>query len=83
MAGGLVDQLRAATAAVSDADGWSNLSNVCNWIAKRYPRVDVSAQGYPSLGKFVLGCGEFEVDQRDAGPGRSPIPFVRLRPVVG
>ncbi|WP_067721693.1 OST-HTH/LOTUS domain-containing protein [Nocardia yamanashiensis] len=83
VAGGLVDALREAAAALGDADGWANLSTVCNAITKRHARVDVSQQGYHSLGKFVLGCGAFEVDHRDAGPGRTPTPYVRPAPVHG
>ncbi|SUD49553.1 OST-HTH/LOTUS domain [Nocardia otitidiscaviarum] len=77
---GLLDQLRAATTAKAGPDGWANLSNVCNWIRQRHAAVDVTGTDYPSLGRFILGCGEFEVDHRDGGPDRSAIPYVRVKP---
>ncbi len=73
----LVSQLRNATEAASDEDGWASLAYVGHIITKQSPDFDPRNHGYTKLSDLVAATGLFELDRRYPGEGKPPVIFLR------
>jgi NYN domain/OST-HTH/LOTUS domain len=70
--------LKKAMPAVTDEDGWANLSEVGSRLQKQAPDFDARNYGYSRLSELVKATGFVDVER--TGPGQK-IVIVRLRPL--
>jgi uncharacterized LabA/DUF88 family protein len=73
----LMNQLRNATEAASDEDGWARLANVGHIITKQSPDFDPRTYGYAKLSDLVAATTLFELDRRYPGEGKPAVIYVR------
>ena len=67
-----------AVPAVTDEDGWANLSGVGSHLRKQAPDFEARNYGYPRLSELVEASGIVEVER--TGNGQKVV-RVRLKPL--
>jgi uncharacterized LabA/DUF88 family protein len=68
--------LQTTVEAVSDDDGWAQLSNVGQLLTKRYPDFDPRTYGYHKLSDIITNLPFFETARRSLGKGSCTEIFV-------
>ena len=76
----LVNLLRSAVEAASDADGWSHLGVVGLNLRRESPDFKSSNYGFKKLGDLIIAVSLFEVEKRDNGADNATsCIYVRVR----
>jgi len=73
----LVNQLRNATEAASNDDGWAPLANVGSIITKQSPDFDSRNYGYAKLSDLMTATTLFDIDRRNPGGGKPDVIYIR------
>ena len=73
----LMRQLRNATEAASDEDGWAALAYVGHILTKQSPDFDSRNYGYAKLSDLIAATKLFDLDRRDPGDGKPAVIYVR------
>ena len=73
----LLNQLRAAVAAASEAEGWALLANVGQAIIEQQPDFDSRTYGYAKLSGLVTATTAFDVARRGSRNGEPGVIYVR------
>ena len=72
----LMRQLRNATEAASDEDGWAALGRVGHILTKQTPDFDSRNYGYAKLSDLIAATNLFDLDRRDPGDGKPAVLYV-------
>ena len=75
----LINLIKESVENLADESGWTFLGDLGNFILKKKTDFDPRNYGFPKLLPLIKNIGQFEIDERSAGPGNIRHIYLKIK----